>query len=89
MPNQFIPSVEKGVRKAMEDGLAAGFPVVDIRVTLYDGKLHSVDSSDMAFQIAGNMALEEVAATAEITLLEPGARPGGAGARRVRRRHPR
>ena len=71
VPNQFIPSVEKGVRKAMEDGLVAGFPVVDIRVTLYDGKFHSVDSSDMAFQIAGNMALKEAAATAEITLLEP------------------
>jgi len=71
VPNQFIPSVEKGVRKAMEDGLVAGFPVVDIRVTLYDGKFHSVDSSDMAFQIAGNMALKEAAANAEITLLEP------------------
>jgi elongation factor G len=71
VPNQFIPSVEKGVRKAMEDGLVAGFPVVDIRVTLYDGKFHSVDSSDMAFQIAGNMALKEAAATSEITLLEP------------------
>jgi len=71
VPHQFIPSVEKGVRKAMEDGLAAGFPVVDIRVTLYDGKFHSVDSSDMAFQIAGNMALKEAAATSEITLLEP------------------
>ena len=71
MPNQFIPSVEKGVRKAMEDGLVAGFPVVDIRVTLYDGKFHSVDSSDMAFQIAGGLALKEAAAQADIVLLEP------------------
>jgi elongation factor G len=71
VPNQFIPSVEKGVRKAMEDGLVAGFPVVDIRVTLYDGKFHSVDSSDMAFQIAGSMALKEAAAQADIALLEP------------------
>jgi elongation factor G len=71
VPNQFIPSVEKGVRKAMEDGLVAGFPVVDIRVTLYDGKYHSVDSSDMAFQIAGGMALKEAAAQAEMVLLEP------------------
>ena len=71
MPNQFIPSVEKGVRKAMEDGLVAGYPVVDIRVTLYDGKFHSVDSSDMAFQIAGALALKEAAAQADIVLLEP------------------
>jgi len=71
IPNQFIPSVEKGVRKAMEDGLAAGYPVVDIRVTLRDGKFHTVDSSDMAFQIAGSLALRDAAAAADIVLLEP------------------
>jgi elongation factor G len=71
IPNQFIPSVEKGVRKAMEDGLVAGYPVVDIRVTLVDGKYHTVDSSDMAFQIAGGLALKDAAAAAEIVLLEP------------------
>jgi elongation factor G len=71
IPNQFIPSVEKGVRKAMEDGLVAGYPVVDIRVTLYDGKYHTVDSSDMAFQIAGGLAMKDAAANAEIALLEP------------------
>jgi elongation factor G len=71
IPNQFIPSVEKGVRKAMEDGLAAGYPVVDLKVVLYDGKFHSVDSSDMAFQLAGQQALKEAAAQAQIVLLEP------------------
>ena len=71
IPNQFIPSVEKGVRKSMEDGLLAGYPVVDIRVILYDGKYHTVDSSDMAFQIAGALALKEAAAQAEMVLLEP------------------
>ncbi|HEX8859281.1 MAG TPA: elongation factor G-like protein EF-G2 [Actinomycetes bacterium] len=71
IPNQFIPSVEKGVRKAMEDGLVAGYPVVDIKVVLYDGKFHSVDSSDMAFQLAGQLALKEAAASAQLALLEP------------------
>ncbi len=57
IPRQFIPSVEKGVRKAMEDGFLAGYPIVDLSVKLYDGKFHPVDSSDMSFQIAGALAL--------------------------------
>jgi elongation factor G len=71
IPNQFISSVEKGVRKAMSEGAFSGNTMVDIKCTLTDGKFHAVDSSDIAFQIAGSMALREAAQKAGVVLLEP------------------
>ncbi|MDR6636779.1 elongation factor G-like protein EF-G2 [Paenarthrobacter nitroguajacolicus] len=71
IPGTFVASVEKGVRAQMLKGVSAGFPVVDIKVTLVGGKTHSVDSSDAAFQAAGALALREAAAAAKIQLLEP------------------
>ncbi len=71
IPNQFIPSVEKGVVKIMADGVITPYPMVDVRVTLYDGKFHPVDSSDIAFQLAGQQALKEAAQKVGVSLLEP------------------
>ncbi len=71
IPREYIPSVEKGVRGALESGVLAGYPVVDVKVTLEDGSYHEVDSSDMAFKIAGSMAMREALEKAGATLLEP------------------
>jgi elongation factor G len=71
IPNNWIPSVEKGIRDAAARGFLAGFPVVDFRAVLYDGKYHDVDSSDMAFKIAGSLAFKEAMKQARPALLEP------------------
>ena len=71
IPRNYVPAVEKGVRGRMDRGLLAGFPVVDIQIDLYDGKYHPVDSSDMAFQIAGSMAFATAIEQADPALLEP------------------
>ena len=71
IPKEYIPAVEKGIREAMEGGVLAGYPVVDARVTLYDGSFHEVDSSEMAFKIAGSMAFKDAARRAKPSLLEP------------------
>jgi elongation factor G len=71
VPRQFIPAVEKGVRETMEQGVLAGYPVADVRVTLVDGSFHPVDSSELAFKIAASLAFKKAFAEAEPTLLEP------------------
>ena len=71
IPRQFIPAVEKGLRETMERGGVFGYPVVDCRVTLFDGKYHSVDSSEMSFKMAGRLAFREAMAASEPVLLEP------------------
>lgn len=71
VPRNYIPAVEKGVFEAAKDGVLAGFPLIDFKVVLFDGSYHSVDSSEMAFQIAGSMAFKKVAMDAKPVLLEP------------------
>jgi elongation factor G len=71
IPQEYIPGVEKGVKEAMEGGILTGFPMVDLKVTLYDGTYHEVDSSEIAFKIAGSLALKNAAQRADLVLLEP------------------
>ena len=71
IPKEYIPAVEKGVKEAIYNGVIAGYPVVDVKVTLYDGSFHDVDSSEMAFKIAGSMAFRDGARQADPVLLEP------------------
>ncbi|OGK18226.1 translation elongation factor G [Candidatus Roizmanbacteria bacterium RIFCSPHIGHO2_01_FULL_39_8] len=71
IPSEFVPSVEKGVKEALDKGVLLGYPMTDLQVTLYDGSYHDVDSSDIAFKIAGSMALQDGAKRSGIALLEP------------------
>ncbi|MFN3598869.1 MAG: elongation factor G [Aquificaceae bacterium] len=71
IPKEFIPAVEEGVKEALQNGVLAGYPVVDVKVKLFDGSYHEVDSSEMAFKIAGSMAFKEAAKKAGLVLLEP------------------
>ena len=71
IPKEYIPAVENGIKKAMAEGVIAGYPVIDVRVELYDGKYHPVDSSNFAFEVAGTLAFKEAAAGADPYILEP------------------
>ena len=71
IPKEYIPAVDKGIQEAMQNGVLAGFPVVDLKVRLYDGSFHDVDSSEMAFKIAGSMAFKEACRKANPVILEP------------------
>jgi elongation factor G len=71
IPSEFIPAIQKGVVEAMDNGILAGYPISDVKVTVYDGSFHEVDSSEIAFKIAGSMAFQEAAKSADLVLLEP------------------
>jgi elongation factor G len=71
VPREYIPAVDKGVKEALEGGVIAGYPVVDVKVTIFDGSYHDVDSNEMAFKIAGSMAVKDGVRKAKPVLLEP------------------
>ncbi len=71
IPREYIPAVDKGIQEQLQNGVIAGYPVVDVKVTLFDGSYHDVDSNEMAFKIAGSMAFKEAAKRAKPVILEP------------------
>jgi len=71
IPREYIPAVDKGIQEQMQNGVIAGYPVVDVKVTLIDGSYHEVDSNEMAFKVAGSMAFKEGAKKAKAIILEP------------------
>src|SRR5699024_8953299 len=71
VPREYIPSVDAGIQESMENGVLAGYPLIDVKATLFDGSYHDVDSNEMAFKIAGSMALREAKAKCKPVLLEP------------------
>ena len=71
IPREYIPAVDQGIQEALDNGILAGYPMVDVRATLIDGSFHEVDSSEMAFKIAGSMAVKEAARKADPVILEP------------------
>ena len=71
MPKEYIPSIDKGIQEALNTGVIAGFPVLDVKVTLFDGSYHEVDSSEAAFKIAGSMAIKDALKKSDPQLLEP------------------
>jgi elongation factor G len=71
IPRQYIPAVEKGIYEASQDGFLAGYPLIDFRAAVYDGSFHTVDSSEMAFKVAGSLAFKKAMETAKVVLLEP------------------
>jgi elongation factor G len=71
IPRQYIPAVEKGIFEASQDGFLAGYPLVDFKAAVYDGSFHTVDSSEMAFKVAGSLAFKKAMETAKVVLLEP------------------
>ena len=71
IPREFVPAIDKGIKEAVETGVIAGYPIVDVKVTLFDGSYHDVDSNEMAFKIAGSMGFKEGFRRAKPVLLEP------------------
>ena len=71
IPGEYIPAIQKGIKEAMARGVMAGYPVIDMKATLYDGSFHEVDSSEAAFKIAGSLAFQEASKRAKLVLLEP------------------